>query len=87
MTSNHGGRQLDQGEGALDVLPVVVRAVRGRADVVMAIALGARAVGVGKRMGVTALKDLNPPYVKKAMPVGLPTVTSAFPRFEEQTRK
>lgn len=127
--SNHGGRQIDQGEGTLDVLPEVVRAVRGRAevvidggvlrgsDVVKAVALGARAVGVGKLMGyalaaggeagvrrmlellaieirttmglmgVAALKDLNPSYVKKAMPVTLPTVTSAFPWFEEQTRK
>ena len=61
--SNHGGRQLDQGEGTLDVLPEIVKAVRGRAevvldggvlrgsDVVKAICLGARAVGVGKLMG------------------------------------
>jgi isopentenyl diphosphate isomerase/L-lactate dehydrogenase-like FMN-dependent dehydrogenase len=61
--SNHGGRQLDQGEGTLDVLPEVVKAVRGRAevvldggvlrgsDVVKALCLGARAVGVGKLMG------------------------------------
>ncbi len=126
--SNHGGRQLDQGEGTLDVLEEVVRAVRGRAevvidggilrgsDVVKAICLGARAVGVGKLMGyalagggqagvqrmlellaiemrsvmgligATALADLDPSRVKRAMPVGLPTVTSAFPWFEEQVR-
>ena len=29
--SNHGGRQLDQGRGSLDVLPEVVKAVGGRA--------------------------------------------------------
>lgn len=61
--SNHGGRQLDQGEGTMDVLPEVVKAVRGKAevvldggvlrgsDVVKAVCLGARAVGVGKLMG------------------------------------
>jgi glycolate oxidase len=58
--SNHGGRQLDHGRGALDVLPEVVQAVGGRAtvlvdggfvrgtDVVKAIALGAQAVGLGR---------------------------------------
>ena len=61
--SNHGGRQLDHGEGTMDVLQEVVKAVRGRAevvldggvlrgsDVVKAVCLGARAVGVGKLMG------------------------------------
>ena len=58
--SNHGGRQLDHGLGALDVLPEVVQAVAGRArimvdggisrgtDVVKVIALGADAVGIGR---------------------------------------
>jgi glycolate oxidase len=58
--SNHGGRQLDHGRGAIDVLPEVVRAVAGRAriivdgafmrgtDVVKAIALGADMVGIGR---------------------------------------
>jgi isopentenyl diphosphate isomerase/L-lactate dehydrogenase-like FMN-dependent dehydrogenase len=58
--SNHGGRQLDHGRGAIEVLPEVVAAVRGRAqvivdggfsrgsDVIKAIALGADAVGVGR---------------------------------------
>ncbi len=58
--SNHGGRQLDHGRGALDVLPEVVRAVDGRArvwidggfsrgsDVVKAIAMGAELVGLGR---------------------------------------
>jgi isopentenyl diphosphate isomerase/L-lactate dehydrogenase-like FMN-dependent dehydrogenase len=61
--SNHGGRQLDHGEASIDVLPEVAAAVDGRAeilmdggilrgtDVVKAIALGARAVGVGKLLG------------------------------------
>jgi glycolate oxidase len=62
--SNHGGRQLDHGQATIEVLPEVVEAVDGRAeviwdggvfrgtDVVKAIALGARAVGVGKLQGL-----------------------------------
>ena len=58
--SNHGGRQLDHGKGAIEILPEVVAAVRGRAavvvdggfmrgtDIVKAMALGADAVGIGK---------------------------------------
>ncbi len=58
--SNHGGRQLDHGLGSAAVLPEVVKAVRGKAevwvdggfmrgtDVVKAIALGAKAVGIGR---------------------------------------
>jgi glycolate oxidase len=66
--SNHGGRQLDHGRGALDVLPEVVKAVDGRAtvivdggfmrgtDVVKGIALGAQVVGLGRLtcMGLAA---------------------------------
>jgi isopentenyl diphosphate isomerase/L-lactate dehydrogenase-like FMN-dependent dehydrogenase len=58
--SNHGGRQLDQGVGSIDVLPEVVEAVQGRAavlvdggisrgtDVVKALILGADAVACGR---------------------------------------
>ena len=58
--SNHGGRQLDHGRGALHVLPEIVDAVAGRAkimvdgsicrgtDVVKAIASGADLVGIGR---------------------------------------
>src|SRR5262249_47534716 len=58
--SNHGGRQLDHGRGAMDVLPEVVKAVAGRAkiivdgsicrgtDIVKAIASGADLVGMGR---------------------------------------
>ena len=61
--SNHGGRQLDHGQGTIEVLPEVVAAVDGRADVlwdggvqrgtdvIKALCLGARAVGVGKMLG------------------------------------
>src|SRR5881227_169437 len=33
--SNHGGRQLDQGRGTMDILPEVVAAVNGKADVLL----------------------------------------------------
>lgn len=58
--SNHGGRQLDHGLGSTAVLPQVLQAVDGRAevwvdggfmrgsDVIKAIALGARCVGLGR---------------------------------------
>jgi isopentenyl diphosphate isomerase/L-lactate dehydrogenase-like FMN-dependent dehydrogenase len=61
--SNHGGRQLDHAQASIEVLPEVVAAVDGRAevlvdgaisrgtDVIKAIALGARAVGLGKLQG------------------------------------
>ncbi len=69
--SNHGGRQLDHGRGTLDVLPEVVRAVAGRAtiivdgsfvrgtDIVKAITLGAHAVGIGRLacIGVAAAAE------------------------------
>jgi 4-hydroxymandelate oxidase len=60
VVSNHGGRQLDAAIGALDALPAVVDAVAGRAevlvdggirrgtDVLAALALGARAVLIGR---------------------------------------
>jgi isopentenyl diphosphate isomerase/L-lactate dehydrogenase-like FMN-dependent dehydrogenase len=58
--SNHGGRQLDQGRGSMDVLPEIVETVAGRAkimvdggfvrgaDIVKAIAMGANLVGLGR---------------------------------------
>jgi glycolate oxidase len=58
--SNHGGRQLDHCPGAIEVLPEVVDAVGGKADVIVdggfvrgtdiikALALGATSVGVGR---------------------------------------
>src|SRR5215469_16941915 len=58
--SNHGGRQLDHGRGAIEVLPEIVAAVEGRAgiivdggfargtDVVKGIAAGADLVGLGR---------------------------------------
>jgi isopentenyl diphosphate isomerase/L-lactate dehydrogenase-like FMN-dependent dehydrogenase len=58
--SNHGGRQLDHGRGAMQVLPEIAAAVSGRAkimvdgsfcrgtDIVKAIAAGADLVGIGR---------------------------------------
>ncbi|CAN8015293.1 unnamed protein product [Ixodes persulcatus] len=60
LVSNHGGRQLDGVPSTIEALPEVVRAVRGRVevyldggvrrgtDVVKALALGAKAVFVGR---------------------------------------
>ncbi len=60
IVSNHGGRQLDGALAALDALPEVVEAVGGRAevyleggvrrgsDVLIALALGAHGVGLGR---------------------------------------
>jgi glycolate oxidase len=61
--SNHGGRQLDHGRGTTDILPEIVRAVGGKADIIVdggfyrgtdfvkAMALGATVVGVGRLQG------------------------------------
>lgn len=60
VVSNHGGRALETGRGAIECLPEVVAAVSGRipimvdggfrrgTDVFKALALGARAVGIGR---------------------------------------
>ena len=62
--SNHGGRQLDHGLGSAAVLPEIVKVVNKKAevwvdggimrgsDVVKAIALGAKAVGIGRLAGL-----------------------------------
>src|SRR5213078_1853819 len=60
VVSNHGGRQLDRAPASSDALPEVVEEVgsevevyfdggiRRGSDIVMALALGARAVGLGR---------------------------------------
>lgn len=87
--SNHGGRQLDYGVATLDRLGDVVSAVDGRAevgfdggvrhgtDLAMALALGARWVGIGKmqalglaaagEQGVRRVLDLLADELRSAM--------------------
>ena len=60
IVSNHGGRSTETGRGTIDVLPEVVDAVGGQipvlvdggfrrgSDVFKALAIGARAVGIGR---------------------------------------
>jgi len=60
VVSNHGGRATETGRGTIDILPEVVDAVGGQipvfidggfrrgTDVFKALALGARAVGIGR---------------------------------------
>ena len=78
--SNHGGRQLDQGVGSIEVLPEVVEAVKGRAkvmvdgsitrgtDVVKALILGADAVAVG-RLYVYGLAAAGAPGVVRLLEI------------------
>jgi isopentenyl diphosphate isomerase/L-lactate dehydrogenase-like FMN-dependent dehydrogenase len=77
IVSNHGGRQVDGAIATLDALPAVVEAVDGRipvlldsgvrggADIFKALALGARAVLIGRPYayalaiaGRTGVRDL-----------------------------
>ena len=67
--SNHGGRQLDHCLGSMAVLPEVVKAVNGRAtvivdgsfnrgsDIVKAIAAGAHIVGMGRMQCIGLAAD------------------------------
>lgn len=60
VVSNHGGRADDSGRSTIDALPEIIEAVRGRApvivdsgfrrgtDIVKALAMGARAVAIGR---------------------------------------
>ena len=84
--SNHGGRQLDQGVGSIEVLPEVVEAIGGRArimvdgsitrgtDVVKALTLGADAVVVGRL------------YVYGLAAAGGPGVVRLFEILEDEIR-
>jgi L-lactate dehydrogenase (cytochrome) len=89
IVSNHGGRQLDTVSSTLRALPEVVEAVNGRievlvdggirrgADVVKAIALGARAVLIGRayvyglasngERGVTQALDILNAGIRRTM--------------------
>jgi 4-hydroxymandelate oxidase len=102
VVSNHGGRQLDYAPAALDALPEVVDTVAGRlpilmdggirsgTDVFKALALGARAVLVGRPVlwglaangaaGVGAvLRLLREELVDCMTLAGRPTISSIDP--------
>jgi isopentenyl diphosphate isomerase/L-lactate dehydrogenase-like FMN-dependent dehydrogenase len=97
VVSNHGGRQLDGTLASIEILPEVVQAAAGRAevfldsgirrgtDVVKALALGARAVLIGRpylwglaaggERGVAAVLEIYRAELDNAMTLlGLPAV-------------
>lgn len=102
IVSNHGGRQLDGAPATLDALPEVVDAVAGRAeiyldggvrrgsDVLTALALGARAVFVGRPVlwgltvggadGVTAVLEMLRDELRLAMQLTGTTSIAAITR-------
>jgi 4-hydroxymandelate oxidase len=100
QVSNHGGRQLDGATASIDALPRVVDAVAGRvpvlldggvrrgSDVLVALALGAAAVGIGRpalwglavngEAGVGAVLDLLTEEIELAMALaGVASVADA----------
>jgi len=78
--SNHGGRQLDHGQGSMDVLPEIVGAAGSNAkvivdggfargtDIVNALALGSHAIGIG-RLYCYALAAAGPPGVVRMLEI------------------
>jgi len=80
VVSNHGGRASETGRGTLDVLPEVVDAVNGRipvfidggfrrgTDIVKALALGAKAVGIG-RPYIWGLSAFGQPGVERVLEI------------------
>jgi len=99
VVSNHGGRQLDGVQASIEALPAVVEAVAGRCevfldggirrgtDVLKALALGARAVLVGRPIlwglaangqeGVRHVLELLRAELERAMQLaGRPTLSS-----------
>ena len=102
VVSNHGGRQLDRAVPGAEVLPEVVAAVDGRAevyvdggvrrgvDVLTALALGARAVLLGRpvlwglavdgEQGVTAVQEDLRAELDRAMTLSGITRASSVPR-------
>ncbi len=105
--SNHGGRQLDHGLGSMDVLPEIVEAVNGKADIIVdggvqrgsdvlkAIALGAKAVAIGKLQawglaadgtaGVVSMLEILEDEIISAM--GLLGITSMDQMTKDYVRK
>ena len=102
IVSNHGGRSEESGRASIDCLPEAVAAVRGRVpvlvdsgfrrgtDVFKALALGARAVGIGRpylwglaafgQEGVAAvLRILKAELVTAMQTVGTPSLSQITP--------
>jgi 4-hydroxymandelate oxidase len=100
--SNHGGRQLDGAIASLDALPGIVEQVAGRlpvlldggvrrgTDVLIAIAMGANAVGIGRpviwglavdgQAGVGNVLDLLTNELENAMALaGAPAIADLTP--------
>lgn len=87
--SNHGGRQLDQVDGAIDILAEVAPIVGDKAeiaidggflrgtDVLKAVALGADAVGIGK-LQVWALALGGPAGLARAMDIMADEISAAM---------
>jgi 4-hydroxymandelate oxidase len=80
VVSNHGGRATETGRGTIDILPEVVDAVGGRisvfvdggfrrgTDVYKALALGAKAVGIG-RPYIWGLSAFGQPGVERVLDI------------------
>jgi isopentenyl diphosphate isomerase/L-lactate dehydrogenase-like FMN-dependent dehydrogenase len=80
MVSNHGGRAEESGRGAIECLPEVIEAVNGRipvlidggvrrgTDVFKALAMGAKAVGIG-RPYAWGLSAFGQPGVEKVLDI------------------
>jgi isopentenyl diphosphate isomerase/L-lactate dehydrogenase-like FMN-dependent dehydrogenase len=108
IVSNHGGRAEDSGRSTIDALPEIVAAVDGRipvlidsgfrrgTDIVKALALGARAVCIGRpylwglgafgQPGVERVLDLLTQETRAAMmQVGAPTLKHLTPALVRRT--
>jgi len=80
VVSNHGGRSLESGRATIESLPEVLTAVNGRipvlvdggvrrgTDVIKALALGARAVGIG-RPYLWGLSGFGQPGVERVLDI------------------
>jgi isopentenyl diphosphate isomerase/L-lactate dehydrogenase-like FMN-dependent dehydrogenase len=80
IVSNHGGRAEDSGRATIDCLPEVVKAVEGRipvivdggfrrgTDIFKALAMGARAVGIG-RPYIWGLSAFGQPGVERVLDI------------------
>src|SRR5215471_1316362 len=76
--SNHGGRQLDQGVGSIDVLPEVAAA--GAEGMVRLFEILEDEIRIClSLLGVTSYRELDKSYIRPARQVAPPHVHSAFP--------